>query len=136
MTKTKVGEKGLRDSDIRERDKLILKLAKAFTEVEQSINNYQKRVDEINGWLDEMRDMFQAYYDDRSDNWKESKDESVVYDSFKDQWDGFSKLEEFEDILENMRDSVENWVSDLEELPDHPDRRTKPRKGKLFSRNL
>jgi hypothetical protein len=83
-----------------------------------------------------MRDMFQAYYDDRSDNWKESKDESVVYDSFKDQWDGSGKLEEFEDILQKMRDSIETWVSALEELPDHPDRRTKAREVKLFSRKL
>jgi hypothetical protein len=49
MTKTKVGEKGLRDPDIEERDKLILKLAKAFTEVEQSFINYQQRAGEING---------------------------------------------------------------------------------------
>jgi hypothetical protein len=132
---TKIGEKGLNAQDIKERDSLSDQLEKAFSEVEQSINKYQQRVDEINGWLIEMREKFQAYYDDRSGNWQQSKDGgSSVYDeSIKNDWDNFRYLEGFED-QEEMRDLLETWVSDLKKLPKRPDRRTKA--TPLFTRKL
>jgi hypothetical protein len=133
MTNTKIGERGLRDEDIEERDKLSQKLEKAFSEVEDCIG-------EINSWVDEMREKFQAYYTDRSDDWKESKDGPViVYESFTNKWDNFKEQEEFESKLEEMRDLLETWVLDLKNLPVQPGPRPKKPKVKqsrLFRRNL
>ena len=55
MTKTKIGEQGLKDEDIKERDKLSQKLVEAFSDVEDCIG-------EINGWLEDMRGKFHTYY--------------------------------------------------------------------------
>jgi hypothetical protein len=137
MTKTKIGEKGLKEADIKERDKLTQQLEEAFSEVEQSINNYQQHVEAINGWIIKMREKFQAYYVDRSKDWQGSKDgASSVYESFEDQWDSFGELEGFEDKLEEMRELLKTWMSDLENLPEHPERRTKAPEIKLFSRKI
>ena len=134
---TKIGEKGLNAQDIKERDSLSDQLEKAFSQVEQSINKYQQRVDEINGWLIEMREKFQAYHDARSGDWQQSKDgASPVYESFKNDWDNFRYLEGFEDQLEEMHDLLETWVSDLKKLPKHPDRRTEVPIPQLFTRKL
>jgi hypothetical protein len=74
MTKTKIGEQGLKDEDIKERDKLSQKLVEAFSDVEDCIG-------EINGWLEDMRGKFHTYYGDRSEDWKQSKGgASSVYD--------------------------------------------------------
>ena len=137
MTKTKIGEQGLSAQDIKERDSLSDQLEEAFGQVKQSIDKYQQRVDEINGWLIEMKEKFQAYYDARSDEWKESKDGAVCkYESFKDDWDNFRELDGFEDQLEEMSDLLETWVSGLKELPEHPDRRTEKHQPQLFTRKL
>ncbi len=130
MTKTKIGERGLRDEDIKERDKLTQQLVEAFSTVEDCIG-------EINVWLNDMREKFHTYYDDRSDDWKESKDgSSSVYESFTDEWDNFREPEGFENKLEEMRDLLEAWVSGLKELPEHTDRRTEALKAQLFTRKL
>ena len=130
MTKTKIGEQGLKDEDIKERDKLSQKLVEAFSDVEDCIG-------EINGWLYDMRGKFHTYYGDRSKDWQQSKDgASSGYDSFMDEWDNFKEPEGFEDKLEEMRDLLETWVSGLKELREHPDRRTEKPKPQLLTRKL
>ena len=130
MTKTKIGEQGLKDEDIKERDKLSQKLVEAFSDVEDYIG-------EINDWLEDMRGKFRTYYGDRSKDWQQSKGgASSVYDSFTDEWDNFKEPEGFEEKLVEMRDLLETWVASLKDLPKEPSRRTKVPKAQLFTRKL
>ena len=137
MANTKIGEQGLKHQDIEERNRLIQKLIDAFSKIEESVNSYQENVDEINGWLDEMRDKFDVYSTERSEEWKESKDgASSIYTDFQDEWKELDRLEGFESTLEKMRESMDDWLSDLKNLPKNPKRRTKRQEIKLFRREL
>ncbi|MCY7333793.1 MAG: hypothetical protein LH649_14320 [Pseudanabaena sp. CAN_BIN31] len=137
---TRIGGQGLTKADIEDRDKLIQKLRDDFKKIKESIDEYEKTVESADGWIVEMKEKFQEYYEHRTNAWQEEKDDSKtskVYEKFSDEWDlvvrdGLTVPKELEDI--KVREDDMSKI--LEGLPAKPDRRTKKKLPSLFSRKL
>jgi len=141
---TRIGGQGLTKVDIEDRDKLIQKLRDDFKKIKESIDEYEKTVESADGWIVEMKEKFQKYYEHRTNAWQEEKDDSKtskVYEKFSDEWDlvvrdGLTVPKELEDILEGIKKREEDVSKILEGLPTKPDRRTKKKLSSLFSRKF
>jgi hypothetical protein len=107
---TKEGEKGLKKEDIRKKEDLIKVLRIRLEYVQDAIGKYNDSVREANEFIDEMSNIFEAYYHDRSDKWQ-SEEHGAYYCQFKDEWQ--KTLDEIE--IGDIEDDIDEFSNKSDE---------------------
>jgi hypothetical protein len=107
---TKEGEKGLKKEDIRRKEDLVKVLRIRLEYVQDAIEKYNDAVREANEFIDEMSNIFEAYYHDRSDKWQ-SEEHGEYYCQFKEEWQ--KPLEEIE--IEGIEDDIDGFSNKSDE---------------------
>lgn len=84
--------------------------------VSDSLDDYNKLVQQATEFVDETRSTMQSYYDERSEKWQEG-DRGQDFQSWLDEWDS-TELEEIEMTMPEETDLPEfQAVEAIDELP-------------------
>lgn len=85
--------------------------------VETAMGEYNKLVQEANGFCEDIASEIEAHMDERSDKWRES-DAASVYEEWKSSWEqdlDEIELDEPEEIATSFDDSAADILRDLED---------------------
>ncbi|MEA5486499.1 MULTISPECIES: hypothetical protein [Pseudanabaena] len=106
MQKTKKGETGLTDLQIKRKEELVKELRIRFEYVQAAIDSYNATLKEANEFVGEMREIFENYYRDREDNWEHANS----YYDFVKEWQGIEldnlEIEDHSTALEELNNKV------------------------------
>jgi hypothetical protein len=109
MQKTKKGETGLTDLQIKRKEELVKELRIRFEYVLAAINCYNATLNEANEFVGEMREIFENYYGDREDNWEHAES----YYEFLKEWQDIElnnfEIEDYSTALEELNNKVTRY---------------------------
>lgn len=98
--------------DVERKSHLVSQLKDLESKTNDCVNEYNNIISSINEFVEDIKQRQQDYYDARSETWLES-DRACDYESWKDEWESFTELdqidlpdfgdvEEFENLPESM----------------------------------
>lgn len=81
--------------EVEQKVNLVLKLNDLASRTKAFVEEYNDIINSVNEFVEDIKQRQQDYFDDRSETWQES-DRGCDYESWKDEWDSFTELEEME----------------------------------------